>query len=397
MESVIKSLDLILRQGKKSNHEIERNLKSQKKWGARDRRFYAESVYEILRSARSLAFRVGNSRSHLSWSLEDIWQLWGAYILIQGQTLPDWIELQNLSLTEPSTPASRAVQYSISDAFDELGLQEWGDPWEGFLKALNTSAEVYLRTNELLISARDLQKKLQGLGILSEQVSSDRPALRLLERKNLASSEAYKEGLFEIQDLASQEVAIQVDPQAGETVIDACAGAGGKTLHLATLMKNRGRLIALDVSQAKLEILKKRAERNRVGIIETQTSNSFESKSTNLMADRILLDVPCTGSGVLRRNPDAKLWINSEKLHELQKIQQDILGKYAGYVKPGGLLVYSTCSIFPTENQNQIKEFLSLHGDAWKLISERFCDPRERSWDGFFIATLKKKSLKNKF
>lgn len=383
-------MDLILRQGKKSNHEIERNLKSQKKWGARDRRFYAESVYEILRSARGLAFRVGNLRPHFSWSLEDIWKLWGAYILIQGPALPDWAELQNLSLAEPSSPASRAVQYSISDAFDELGLREWGDHWESFLKVLNTSAEVYLRTNELLISAKDLQKKLQGLGILSEQVSSDRPALRLIERKNLASHEAYKEGLFEIQDLASQEVALQVNPQPGETVIDACAGAGGKTLHLATLMKNRGRLIALDISQAKLDTLKKRAQRNRVGIIETQTSNSFEAKNSKILADRILLDVPCTGSGVLRRNPDGKLWINSEKLHELQKVQQGILGKYAEYVKPGGLLIYSTCSIFPTENQNQIKEFLSLHGDSWKLISERFCDPREKNWDGFFIATLKK-------
>lgn len=406
-QSVVDALALIFIQSAKTDRVIERFLKSQRKWGSRDRKFFAESIFEIVRTARWLAHGAGIDKTPQAWTTQDFWSLWGARVLSQGIALPQWPELQNLRWTAPAESVVRAIKHSLSDELDEIGFSECGSDWESLITSLNHPAEVYLRTNLIATRPSDLQRKLLAEGVATEVVDPEKPALRLLVRKNLTSTSCFKDGLFEIQDLASQEVAPQVNPQAGETIIDACAGGGGKSLHMATLMGHRGRLIAMDISDRKLLALRERARRNKINIIETCRLEPLgeETKTSPVeglyeQADRVLLDVPCSGSGVLRRNPDAKWRINRKILHEVQQTQARLLTEYSKMVKPGGLLVYSTCSIFPSENQNQIRQFLekpTLSKDksrqtSWELISEQSCDPRLKDWDGFYVAVMRRRS-----
>ncbi len=174
-------------------------------------------------------------------------------------------------------------------------------------------------------------------------------------------------------------------------MIDACAGAGGKSLHLAALMNNKGRIISMDVEAWKLDELKKRAKRSGAFNIETRfienksILTAFEAK-----ADKLLLDVPCSGSGVLKRNPDAKWKLNPESLERTKTLQKQILHDYSALLKPGGELVYSTCSIFPSENQNQVSSFIQEHPE-FELQEEKTLWPSE-GYDGFYMARLLKKT-----
>ncbi len=172
-------------------------------------------------------------------------------------------------------------------------------------------------------------------------------------------------------------------------VIDACAGAGGKSLHMAALMKNKGKILCLDTEERKLIELKKRSKRNGISIIETKTIDSTKViKRLAESADLVLLDVPCSGLGVIRRNPDAKWKLKKERIEELIKIQADILSSYSNMVKKGGKLIYVTCSILPSENELQIKKFIESHKDQYKLIEEKTISPAESGFDGFYMAKL---------
>jgi 16S rRNA (cytosine967-C5)-methyltransferase len=172
-------------------------------------------------------------------------------------------------------------------------------------------------------------------------------------------------------------------------VIDACAGAGGKTLHLATLMKNKGRIIALDVHGYKLKELRKRATRNGVDNIEERVIEGSQTiKRYTASADRVLLDVPCSGTGVLRRNPDAKWKLSDAEIERLIALQAEILRSHSRMVKPGGKLVYATCSILPSENEKQIKSFLAEHGSEWTLENQIHLRPDKQGFDGFYAARL---------
>jgi 16S rRNA (cytosine967-C5)-methyltransferase len=204
---------------------------------------------------------------------------------------------------------------------------------------------------------------------------------------------AFKEGLFEVQDASSQCVApfLQVEP--GMKVIDACAGGGGKTLHIGALMQNKGRILALDVHQWKLNELRKRCGRAGVDVAETRMIEGSKSiKRLAGYADRVLLDVPCSGLGVLRRNPDAKWKLSNEEIDRLIIEQQDILTRYSVMVKPGGKLVYATCSVLPSENEDQVQKFLAKHGDDWTLEEEMKINPAESGHDGFYGARLVRKA-----
>ena len=394
VDSVLAALEVIFVQSIKADKVIERSLKSQKKWGARDRKFFAESVYEIVRSARLLAAYVGlDDQIFLDsslWRPNDFWGLWTAWILKKNHVLPPWPKVQNFKLCplDPSWP--RTTKLSLSDGLDELGISELGDDWESLVTALNRPADVYIRANTLLTTPEKLKQRLAEEEVQVEIVDKNKTALILSERKNIFRLTSFKEGLFEVQDLSSQEISLRVDPQPKDRIIDACAGGGGKSLHLATLMQNKGKILSLDIYEKKLAELKIRARRNKIDIIETRwIENSKTIKRLDQSADRVLLDVPCTGSGVLRRNPDAKWKINSTEMNGLLEIQAEILQSYSAMVKPGGRLVYATCSIFPSENQKQIEKFLnSEKGKNWTLVSEEFLDPRKMNCDGFFVAVM---------
>lgn len=390
VEEILAALRQIIEEGARADKVIEKFLKSHRKWGSRDRKFFAENVYEVVRWHRLL--------SHLAGS-KNLWKIWGVHWLRSGQQLPkDWPETNGLSLEEirnqEKSLSAGAIRESFPDALYDLCQQELGAEWSSIAMALNKPAEVFLRANTLKSTPQEVIASLEQDQIFAEQLrEKELPhALKLKERKNVFSSQAFKNGLFEVQDAASQFVAPFLEVQPGHRVVDACAGGGGKTLHLASLMKNKGKIIAMDIYDWKLNELKQRARRNSVDIIETRLIESSKTiKRMHETADRVLLDVPCSGLGVIRRNPDAKWKINQTEITRLNQLQQEILSSYSSMVKKGGQLVYATCSILPSENEHQVQKFLqSPQGQGWELVKDMHLRPDLQGYDGFYAALLKK-------
>jgi 16S rRNA (cytosine967-C5)-methyltransferase len=373
---------------------LERLFQANRKLGARDRRFIAEATYDIVRWWRLLWFCV--EREWRGTGPSELWPVFGAWLALTEQPIPDWPELAETKpglLTLKYMEARRipAVRHSLPDWLYDLGRLELGEAWDEYLEALNSQAPVVLRANRLKIDREKLQRELIKENIETEIAADTDDGLILKERKNVFSSQAFKLGLFELQDGASQQVAPLLKVEPGDRVVDGCAGAGGKTLHLAALMKNRGKIIALDVHQRKLDELKKRCARAGVDIVEARLIESSKVvKRIESSADRVLLDVPCSGLGVLRRIPDKKWKIQPAEMKRLHELQKEILESNSRIVKSGGRLVYATCSILPSENESQIHAFLSRHSGDWLLVEERRFEPRLNGYDGFYAAVLER-------
>lgn len=387
-EAVIQALDSIFGGNRYADKVIEKVLKQNPKWGARDRRFIAETTYDIVRWFL-LFKRITQAKG------DDYWKLLAAWCILHKVDLPAWSEFKNVSVKNvmdeyQQVGSMRRIRESIPDWLDETGENELGTQWEKELKALNEEAKVVLRTNTLKISKLQLQKQLQEENIQTHIDDRFPDALILEERQNVFGSKAFQEGLFEVQDAASQFIAPFLDVEPGMRIIDACAGAGGKTLHLAALTKNKGRIIAMDVEQWKLDELQKRARRAGVSNMETRLIDSSKTiKRLEQSADRLLLDVPCSGLGVLKRNPDAKWKLNPDFISKVRELQQHILDDYCMMLKPGGLMVYSTCSILSSENEKQVQLFLQKHAGRFELMKEMHMWPSE-GYDGFYMALLKR-------
>jgi 16S rRNA (cytosine967-C5)-methyltransferase len=389
-EAVVHGLEEIFDQNKYADKVIQYNLKGHSKWGSRDRKFFAETVYEVVRWYRLLEF-MGQSG--------DMWRIVGIQWLRMGYDLPpEWEEFEGLSYDfikarEKEAQEKFPVAQSIPDWMDARGRQELGDVWEKVVKALNKPAEVFMRVNALKFTPDQVIEELKKAEIEALTVSPDLPwALKLKERRNVFITEAFRKGMFEVQDAASQMVVPMLDVQPGQRVVDACAGAGGKSLHIASLMKNKGRIISMDIHEWKLQELKVRARRANVDIIETRVIDSSKViKRLHEEADRVLLDVPCSGMGVLRRNPDSKWKLTEEEIARLQTLQYELLTSYSKMTKKGGKMVYATCSLFPSENEKQIARFMSEHGDQWTLEKEMHLRPDREGFDGFYAALLFRK------
>jgi len=258
------------------------------------------------------------------------------------------------------------------DWLDELAVKELGEKtWSKEVVALNEQASVILRVNTLKTTKEKLQSELFDVSIETESIKGHPDALRLVERANVFTTDAFKKGYFEVQDASSQLVAEFLDVKSGMKVVDTCAGAGGKTLHLSALMENKGQVIAMDIYENKLKELKRRAKRNGAHNIDMRVIDSTKPiKKLHNKADRVLIDAPCSGLGVLRRNPDAKWKLQPEFIENIKETQLEILNSYSKMVKPGGKLVYATCSILPSENQNQVKNFLDSNKE-FKFIKDK--------------------------
>ncbi len=392
-ETVVTALDAIFNQQIYADKIVEKALKSDKRMGARDRRFVAESIYECVRWKRLYA-EIAAIKEDLN--IENIWKLFGVYATLQEYKIPDWEEFKNFISKEDlqnkfeQLKSQRAVFESIPDWLDELGYNEIGENWENEIHALNQKADVILRVNTLKISREDLKEQLAKEGIETEILEEYPDALRLTNRANVFQTQAFKAGFFEMQDASSQLVSRFLEVEPSMRVVDACAGAGGKTLHLASLMENKGQLIALDIYENKLEELKKRARRNGVHNIDTRPITSAKTiKKLKETVDRILIDAPCSGLGVIRRNPDSKWKLKPDDIEKLQETQAQILDQYSQMLKIGGKMVYATCSILPKENEKQVEKFLENHNE-FKLLSERKISPAQSGFDGFYMALLEK-------
>jgi 16S rRNA (cytosine967-C5)-methyltransferase len=388
-EAVIQALEQIFDEGRYADKVIEKVLKQNAKWGARDRRFIAETTYDIVRWYLLLRYII-RAREN------EYWKLLAAWCILHKIDFPAWNEFAGINRSEVSkryeeSKRIRKIRESVPDWMDELGVQELGERWDQELSALNDEAPVVLRANTLKTDRKNLASQLREENVETHSLEIFPDALILDERQNIFNVPSFKEGLFEVQDAASQSIAPFLEVEPGMRVIDACAGAGGKTLHLAAKMKNKGKIIAMDVEQWKLDELMKRARRAGVSNLEPRLIDSSKVvKRLENSADRLLLDVPCSGLGVLKRNPDAKWKLSEGFIREVMDLQQHILTDYCNMVKPGGLIVYSTCSILPSENEKQVTKFLETHGDKFEFLKDDHLWPTD-GFDGFYMALLRRK------
>jgi 16S rRNA (cytosine967-C5)-methyltransferase len=389
VKGITQSLRNIFEKKYHADKVIEYLFNDNPKWGSRDRAFVAESVFDMVRQWRRLWAIL---EKDVTFDEATLTELFGVYWIIKTFEIPDWTEFADLNidviLQRNREKFDRQIEYSIDDTIDAIAFEEIGDRWETELAAMNKMAEVVIRTNTIKTSVHQLLAEFDKEEMEIGLVENMPEALILKQRRNLFSNQLFKNGWFEVQDAGSQLIAPFLKVEPGMRVIDACAGAGGKTLHIATLMQNKGRIIAMDIEAKKLEEVKRRSKRNGVSIIETKwIENSKTIKRLHETADRLLLDVPCSGLGVLKRNPDAKYKIDPNFIKQIKQTQQDIIQRYSGMLKKGGMMVYATCSLLPSENNKQVETFLA-NNKNFSLLEEKMIYPSEFGFDGFYMARL---------
>lgn len=277
--------------------------------------------------------------------------------------------------------------------------------------ANNKAPKISIRNNILKHDREELIKKLLAEGVQAEASVLAPQGIIITGGGNMALTKEYANGDYSIQDESSMLVAELVNPQEGMTVLDCCAAPGGKTTHLAEKMNNKGVVKAFDLYEHKEQLIKEQANRLQLTSVETAVADARTlGERFNLETfDRILLDAPCSGLGVIRRKPDLKWMKKEQDIDEIRKIQQELLDAVSGLLKPGGILVYSTCTVEIAENEEQVSRFLNEHPDfipvldpmpGWppelnvQLTNRGMVQifPQDYQSDGFFMARLRKKA-----
>ncbi len=291
---------------------------------------------------------------------------------------------------------SRAEELSLVYSYPlwltERIIEEYGEErCEELYKENAKPHPMTLRVNTLKTDADALIKALAKEGVVCEKLEEPIKCVRVDGPLNIDKSPAYKEGLFSLQNISSCLAVEALDAHEGETIIDMCAAPGGKTCAIAEKMKNKGKIIAFDIFKHKVELIKNSAKRLGIDIIDARVKNSCEPDETLVgIADRVLADVPCSGIGVIHKKPDIKYSRAATDIEALTKIQKEILENAAKYVKSGGVLIYSTCTILPEENRLRIDEFLAEHSEFSK-VSEQQILTSEMGESGFYICKMLKK------
>ncbi|MEE1899976.1 methyltransferase domain-containing protein [Flavobacterium rakeshii] len=394
--TVIDSLNFIFNEGEYADKVVAKALKKDKRWGSHDRKFVAETIYEIVRWKRLYA-EIAEVKE--PYTRDNLWRIFAVWAVLRGYNLPDWKYFEETPVRRikgrfDELSKIRKFRESIPDWMDELGVKELGEKkWEKELAAQNEQAKVILRVNTLKTTKEQLRAILMDSNIETEFLKQYPDALVLTERANVFLTQAFKDGLFEVQDASSQLVARFLDVAPGMRVVDTCAGAGGKTLHMASIMENKGQLIAMDIYESKLKQLKLRAKRNSVFNIDYRVIESTKViKKLHEKADRVLIDAPCSGLGVLKRNPDSKWKLQPEFIDNIKNTQREVLENYSKMVKPGGKLVYATCSVLPSENEEQVKHFLTTEiGKQFTFVKDNKVLASDSGFDGFYMALMERK------
>jgi 16S rRNA (cytosine967-C5)-methyltransferase len=301
------------------------------------------------------------------------------------------------------------VKYSHPEWMVKAWLKRYSAEFtEGLLNSNNEIPDFIIRVNTLKVSKNALKKVFENQGIETEDARYIEDALILKNPSSISRLDAFKEGLFQVQDESSMLVGKILDPKAGEFILDVCSAPGGKATHIAQLMGNKGKVIARDIHPHKIKIINEAAERLGLTIIQTQVFDAAELDENSVeKADRVLVDAPCTGLGIIRRKPDIKWARNCGDRDEITVLQGKILSSAARYVRPGGIMVYSTCTLEPEENEEIVKNFIQTHGEfEMEDISAYFPEtlhkasaregfvqfyPHTDKIDGFFIAKMKKR------
>lgn len=371
---------------------IERLLKANRKWGSEDRKVVSQIFYDIIRWKKRLEYYMGEGAKP-----NNLYKMILAYCLWTKTHYKKFEEFDGIKIADilnklkKNTVPTKAIEHSVPEWLASTLEKELGPTWEREMNALNEQAPTILRANTLKTTAKELISDLKDENVESFAIPNYPDAVQLEEKKNVFLTSAFKDGLFEVQDASSQKIGELLDVHEGMRVVDACAGAGGKTLHLAALMGNKGQIIALDIFNWKLAELKRRAKRAGAHNIEARLIDDNKViKRLHGKADRVLIDAPCSGLGVLKRNPDSKWKIDQDFIDRIKEEQQQILQDYSKMLKVGGKMVYATCSILPSENNEQVETFLQ-NNPQYKLLREERIMPSE-GFDGFYMALLERKS-----
>jgi 16S rRNA (cytosine967-C5)-methyltransferase len=403
---------------KPADRSIDLFFRSRKYLGSNDRRFIAETLYGMLRHRTRLS-----SILRTAEIAEDHRSRCAAYLLLTGGSTPgqlaeatgipldDLLRLQSrldLPAEDPTPVSALSTTYS----FQEWMIEEWISVWgavetEALCTVMNTQAPMTIRVNTIKTSREECRTLLQKEGVETDLTELSPYGLHLKRRTNLFQLNAFRDGLFEVQDEGSQLLGLLMDPKPGSKVVDACAGAGGKALAMASIMKNRGEIFALDVHSFRLDELRKRIKRSGVDSIRAKVIREGETLPSLIgAADAVLVDAPCSGTGTIRRNPGMKWSVTPTMIDELRVKQGSILDVNAAYVKPGGRLVYATCSLMTAENEAIADAFRSAHPEFSVVppasILERYglahiapneyfrLMPQRYNTDGFFAAIFQR-------
>ena len=407
--------------------------------GGQDRRAITDRVYAVLRRRAALDWWIARTEPDAAATdtqySQDRARMIAALALLEGWSADRVAGAFDGGRYRPArlNPAERRLAEALAGQdiahpdqprWVRLEFPEWLEPaleaalgsrFEAEMAALIAEAPVDLRVNGLKATREEAAAALAAEGIATVPTPLSPIGLRIAEagRPPLAGLDAFRRGLIEVQDEGSQLIAILTDARPGQRVVDFCAGAGGKTLALAAAMENKGQVIACDVLPGRIERAAVRLRRAGVHNVERRQLSSERDPWVRRHAaafDRVLIDAPCTGSGTWRRNPDAKWRLRPEDLAELNALQRRILDSAWRLVKPGGRLVYATCSLLPAENGAQVEWFLAQRpefairpipavwaetiGDAAACPTEEPClslTPARDGTDGFFLAVLERR------
>ncbi len=430
IQACMEAYGAVRHDGRLADRALDYTLRNKKHLYSQERRAVAERVYSLLRKQRLVDFlaevkvkdflRLGESR-------QDMFRLAISRVL-DGENVSSVLEAQRLpgtdgawlrtidhgrsKLAEKSELERFAIEASIPDFLAAKLLAELGDEAKAVTEAMNKRGPLTARLNPLKTNLQDLTRALEAEDVQVTPTTLSPFGLVLETRTNVYALKAFKDGLFEVQDEGSQLLGMLVDAPP-RRVFDACAGAGGKTLQIAAQMKNRGEIYALDVDARRMEDLKLRARRAGVHNVRIHPISKDEKADEELAkwagsAERVLVDAPCSGTGTWRRKPDARYRLTPEMLAEHVQIQKTLIARFAKLVKPGGRLIYGTCSILREENEGVIEDFLAKNPEfsltpATPWLGETLAPqvtrggmlrlfPHRHDTDGFFGAVLVRKA-----
>jgi 16S rRNA (cytosine967-C5)-methyltransferase len=427
-QACLEAYGAIHHEGRLSDRALEYVLRTKRHLYSNERRAVAERVYSLLRHqllVDFLAAKAFKGFEALGSTRKDLFRLAISQVL-DGDPADGVGRALSLSAAEVDSlraapnfkrdlerlPATErlSIEASMPMFFAKKLQAELGDEALAAANAMNVRGPLCVRTNTLKITRDELASRLAKEEVVTQMTSLSPFGLILETRQNAYALPSFKEGLFEIQDEGSQLLGMIVDSPPRK-VVDACAGAGGKTLQLAAQMKNKGELFALDVDERRLEDLRLRARRDGVHNVRVQVLPSDEPALQEALAkltgvERVLVDAPCSGSGTYRRKPDARYKLDQAMLDDHVARQKLLLARFAALVKPGGRVIYGTCSVLRDENEHVVEDFLSKHSQfsiapAGKWLGEALAAsctrdgmlrlyPHRHGTDGFFGAVLER-------
>lgn len=431
---VIELHDVIRAGNRPADAVVKEFFRSRHYLGSKDRRFISELLFGMFRHFRLIqayaeqSFRSMSAERYtapipavvlvatycarvLNEPLEELFHdvsgLWRVYC--PDTECEPFLQTVSSVALSPRVDEDQVLNIGIRWSFPELIVREWigryGEEETKLLcTALNSHAPITVRVNTLATTAVECQSALQKEGIEAQRTHLSPVGLVLPKRINVQALQSFRHGFFEMQDEGSQLISMLVQPVPGSTVVDACAGGGGKTLHLAALIMNRGRIIAIEVEQQRLNNIHERLRRAGVSIVQTSLAGQYQDVISAQGADAVLIDAPCSGVGAFRRNPASKATFTESFVDTLVQKQAGLLDQYSVLVKPGGRLVYSTCTLIKRENEDQVSAFLERHADfellsAPEILSQQEVTieagtpyltllPHKTMTDGFFAAVL---------